>query len=132
MGRFFELVRQGCKSVDCFSTRSFIRYQGEEEYRTATGGVCSLLIVVAFCLQFLSVGSQTLERSIIKSSVEHSVEVSPSQLKLTASVQGGFMFAFLLLGFNLNDPHLRLFDIVLRQAHYSPIMKLINETEIAL
>jgi hypothetical protein len=132
MGKVLEMVRKGCKSVDCFSTRSFIRYQGEEEYRTATGGVCSLLIVVAFCLQFLTVGSQTLERSIIKSAVEHSVEVSPSQLKVSASVEGGFMFAFLLLGFNLNDPQVKLFDIVLKQVHYSPIMKVISETEIPL
>ena len=51
MGRCFK---EAFKLVDVFSTTEFLRYKGDPEYRTVTGGVTSLVIIVLFLTLFFS------------------------------------------------------------------------------
>lgn len=39
---------------DFFPATQFLRYKGEIEYRTATGGTFTILITVLFCLLFFN------------------------------------------------------------------------------
>jgi len=59
-------------------------------------------------------------------------EVIPSSENIITSPEGGFMFAVIMYGLNLNDPSIKYFDIELTQGYYTPPFKIINETKIPL
>ena len=58
------------KKPDLFCQTVFVRYNGEADYSTATGGFVSLAIIVIFVTLFFSMGLKTVKREIIKSTIE--------------------------------------------------------------
>lgn len=54
------------KSIDLFPTGNFLRYHGEPEYTTATGGMVSVTVLAIFVIMFANMGLKTINRSIIE------------------------------------------------------------------
>jgi len=62
MKPFFRILNKALKSLDLFPTSNFLRYSGENEYTTASGGVISVAICVVFAVLFASMGIRTINR----------------------------------------------------------------------
>lgn len=103
------------KNIDLFPNSQFLRYNGEKEYTTATGGCISITVITIFIALFASMGLKTLERKIINTSISTEYEVDPQLSTIVASPAGGFMFGISIFGFNLNDPTTKIFNITLWQ-----------------
>jgi hypothetical protein len=127
-----NLLQKLLKKIDLFPTDQFVRYNGESEYTTATGGLVSLALIVVILILFSNKGIQTLDRSTISSSISTKFEVNPSPIKVITSPKGGFMFAVGLFNINLNDPTVTYFNITLFQNYYSPLWQVINYTQVPL
>lgn len=63
--QYLTSARKLFKSFDLFSTSQFLRFQGEGEYKTASGGLCSLIVIAIFMALFMSTAIQTLNMQII-------------------------------------------------------------------
>ena len=72
--RLQDLIRK----FDFFSATQFLRYRGEPEYATATGGMTSILILVVFVILFASMGLETARKNIITSSMSIEYDTNPS------------------------------------------------------
>ena len=118
MGLKWKRVGNFIKLFDLFPANQFLRYKGEADYTTVTGGLTSLLILTVFMAMFASMGLQTAQRQIIFASASTTYETDPPPATLTASPKGRFMFAIASLPLNLNDPTVTYFDIQLRHNIY--------------
>ena len=58
--RMMGIIRTALKQIDLFPTNSFIRYNGESEYTTSTGGFMSLIVIIIFIVLFARMGLLTL------------------------------------------------------------------------
>ena len=65
------------KKMDLFPADQFIRFRGESEYTTATGGFFSFLLLGTILAAFLSKGFQTVNRENITSSSTTNIEYDP-------------------------------------------------------
>ena len=81
------------------------------EYGTATGGFISLSVLIVFAILFASEGIKTVKKELISSTQTSSFEINPSPLTITTSPKGGFMFGVYLLGFDLSNTIVKMFDI---------------------
>jgi hypothetical protein len=117
---------------DMFSTSQFLRYRGDSDYGTVTGGFVSVAVIIVFAILFANLGIQTANRQLINSSVSQESETDPSPLKVVVGPQGGFIFMVALLGLNLNNPAISFFDITLTQSYYGPLLTPINSTSVPL
>lgn len=65
----FKQFTKGLQSLlrmcDLFSVSQFIKYKGDNDYSTATGGFCSVLVLTIFAVLFTSLGIRTVSREII-------------------------------------------------------------------
>ena len=104
---FSELI----KIFDLFSLTQFLRYKQDEDYKTFSGGVISLLVVGIFSSLFSSNAIATVNKTDItwKSTIED--DFNPTPTNITFNPQGRMMFGIAVQGFNLNDPALRYFDV---------------------
>lgn len=59
--RFRELFQK----FDLFSTSQFLRYQSDGDYKTASGGICSLIVLLIFVVLFMNTAIQTVNMDII-------------------------------------------------------------------
>jgi hypothetical protein len=48
-----------------FAVSQFVKYKGESDFKTATGGFCSVAILTIFAVLFTSMAIKTLDREII-------------------------------------------------------------------
>lgn len=46
-----------------------MRYNGDGEYTTATGGFVSIVVIIVFAVMFASMALKTIDRKIITSSI---------------------------------------------------------------
>ena len=99
------------KTFDLFSLSQFLRYKQDNDYKTVSGGLISLLVVGIFAFLFSSNAISTVNKTAIawKSTIEDAFNPTPTTL--TFNPQGKMMFGISVLGFNLNDPALRYFDV---------------------
>ena len=58
------------RTVDLFPTSNFIRYNGDADYKTVTGGVISITVLSIFIVLFFSMGLKTARKEIITASVD--------------------------------------------------------------
>lgn len=117
---------------DLFATSQFLRYRGETDYGTVTGGFVSVAVLIVFAILFANVAIETANRKIITSSVSLESDTDPSPLQITVGPKGGFGLLIGVLGFNLNDPAVKYFDISLTQSFYGPLLTPINSTTVPL
>ena len=81
------------KELDIFSHGQFLRYRGEENYRTITGGVVSVVLMVLFAAIFSTMVLNTFQKNLITSTFETGYEVDPGYFKLETGQKSSFMFA---------------------------------------
>jgi hypothetical protein len=83
---FLKKLKNLIKSSDLFYSNEMLRYENELEYKSLTGGVLSLALIVTIIIGFANMIILTMERETIfstKEIVKHSdppfmiVEVSP-------------------------------------------------------
>lgn len=105
------------RSLDLFSVTQFLRYKQDESFKTVSGGVTSLIILTIFIVLFGNTAIQTINRSIINwtSTTENLYEPTPYVLNFEPGNK--FLFTVGIVGFNLNDPAERYFDIQVIETH---------------
>jgi hypothetical protein len=61
-------LARSLRAIDLFPTSTFLRYKGETDYTTATGGCLSITVIIVFVILFASMGIKTVKRQIINTS----------------------------------------------------------------
>ena len=67
---FFYYLKAGFKSVDLFYSTQMLRYNNYVEYKTITGGIISLVMVISVMIGFSSMIISTMQRTSITSTRE--------------------------------------------------------------
>jgi hypothetical protein len=78
--------------VDMFSSSEILRYNDDAHYRTFTGGVISLGIILTVIAGFFSMISETVNRTAITSSLNVVTSSNPTAYNLTNNADSMFMF----------------------------------------
>ena len=113
-----NLAKKIFRSFDLFSTSQFLRFDKQGEYKTASGGICSMIVIVVFMTLFMSTAIQTINMQIITWTSTSTLEFDPSETNIAINPPSNpFTFAVKLLGINLND-NIRFFDVFLVQRTY--------------
>ena len=55
-------ISKALRYVDLFPSSAFLRYNGDSEYTTTTGGITSVLTIAVLLALFASMGIKTLKR----------------------------------------------------------------------
>ena len=131
MQKIYKMLGQGLKAFDFFPNKQFIRYEHENEYKTATGGTLSLAIIIIFAILFLNNGLKTLRKELITSSFYSIFNETPCPIDIKLNDKT-FMFAIFMYGFNLTDPNIRWFDISVTQFTKVNAFTVQNATSIPL
>ena len=132
MKKFPNWISTGLKSFDLLSTSQFLRYKGQSEFTTATGGFVSLILMVITTILLYNMGILTINRQLINSSISSEIDADPTPIQFKTNLQNKFMFAIGIALVNLNDPAIKYFDISLKQYNYGPGHALLNVTNIPL
>lgn len=89
------------KMFDLFSFEKFIRFRKEDEFKTATGGVCSIVLIVLFGVLFSSTALATFQKEEVSHQILETREGTP--LMLGASQMERFQLGVGIQGANLLD-----------------------------
>lgn len=108
-------LQSGLKSLDFFPTQQFLRYKGEPEYKTATGGFCSILVIIIFIILFINTGINVLNKKNVSVAYDIQNQADPQSTTLTASPSGKFMFAVNVFGIGVFDATHTNFNVTLQQ-----------------
>jgi uncharacterized protein with PQ loop repeat len=110
-----ERIGDAFKLFDLFSLTQFFRYNQDEDYKTVSGGVTSILVVGIFIILFSGNAINTIDKTDItwSATTEHSFEPIPTTLSFSASNK--FMVGLGILGFDLTDLSLRYFDVTMTE-----------------
>jgi hypothetical protein len=119
------------RAFDLFPNPKLLRYNGEPEYTSTSGGIISLGVIVIFIILFASEGLRTVERAIIFSTSSTQSEIDPSELTTTLGPQGDTMIAAFVYGVNLSAVP-RMFTVEMSQEFYYSGYIPINSTNIPL
>lgn len=112
-------VQSLLRTFDLFSTSQFLRYQEEGEYKTASGGICSLAIIIIFGVLFLNTAIQTINMDIINWTSTRDLLFDPARYDVKIDPRNShFMFAGGILGVNLNNATHRFFDVEIYEVAY--------------
>lgn len=111
--KFFSWIKKGIRFTDLFYTSELLRFNDEMEYRTLTGGLISLAIIIAVVIGFANMIIGTLNLSSITFIQTTSQETDPSSGVLSTNPDGMFMMAVELWGINLTET--RYFDVIMIQ-----------------
>ena len=106
-----EVTSDFFKMFDLFSISQFLRYNQDEDYRTVSGGITSLLVVSIFAILFAGNAISTLNKTDIAWSSTKEFQFEPSLSNLAFGPSHKNLFTVGMLGVNLNDPTWRYFDI---------------------
>lgn len=106
------------KKFDLFAISQFLRYQDDNDFKTASGGIFSILIITVFLVLFMNTAIETINKQIINWTATTSNYLEPTHTNITFGQNSSFMFTVGIMGLNLNNPLLRYFDITLIEHHY--------------
>lgn len=84
-GKLHDLVEE----CDLFCSPISLRYKNDNDYKTLTGGIVSILLIILFLIVFYQKSMETLRLSNIISSTTIFEEVNPSLVNTTTKT---FMF----------------------------------------
>jgi hypothetical protein len=109
-------IHSGLASVDLFSAQQFLRYKGDADYKTATGGFCSLLVIIIFIILFINSGLNVINKTnvIVSSDIQH--QIDPSLTTVTVGPAGRFMFALTIAETGISDANYTYFSFTLEQS----------------
>ena len=78
MNKFARKLHKLLSACDLFAVNQFIRYKGESEFKTATGGFFSIAVLVIFAVLFTNLAIRTVNKEIIAWSSETTSEIEPT------------------------------------------------------
>lgn len=81
--RAIRTIHSAFRAIDLFPASQFLRYKGEPEYKTATGGFCSLVIIIIFIVLFINTGLAVLSKATVTVSVDSQHQADPALTTLT-------------------------------------------------
>lgn len=110
MSKILKIIHSVIRTFDFFPNRQFIRYQHENDYKTATGGAFSLTIIILFTILFLNSGLKTLRKELITSSFYTQYDSNPTPVDIGFKDRT-FSFALFMTKINLTDTSVKWFDI---------------------
>ncbi len=117
--KILEQIKRIVTSIDMFYSSQMLRYDNDTEYKTVTGGIITISIVVLVTVGFMSMISDTFNRTAITASLDIAKSNDPTFYDLKASKQDMFMIGFKIQSmdlsqiFNLGSGP-RYFDIIFR------------------
>ena len=121
--------KNALQKVGLFPHNHFLRYNGEAEYQTATGGLFSITTILVCIVLFFNMGLKTLKKELITYSSETVLEADPAPTILHMGVDS--MTTIVINGVNLSAVP-RLFDVSMVQQFYTFGHQLLNESNILL
>ena len=120
------------RQIDFFPAQQFLRYRGEPEYKTATGGFCSIVIIVIFFILFVNTGLNVINKTTVAVSSDLQHQADPSTSSIVTSPAGQFMFAVNVIGIGVFDSNNTNFNVTLQQSFLSQLGAVGNSTNIPL
>ena len=123
-------LTRALRLFDFFQSSKLLRYNGEAEYKSTTGGITSVTVVIIFVILFSSMALRTVKKEIITSSSFTKSESIPSELDMQMGPGGDMMFGIYIRESNLSSVP-RLFDVKLEQIYYN-YGYVLNRTEVPL
>jgi hypothetical protein len=114
MGLRFLLgkLQRGVARLDLFSTTELLRFREDPEFKTFTGGCCSLGLLLGFLLLFTQTVLATFRNETINSQTALEEQSDPASYRTNSAP---FLFAVGLTGLDLNHPSLKYFNIEVAQ-----------------
>ena len=85
MTKITATISRGLRFLDLFPSSKLVRYNGETEYTSTTGGLVSAVVITIFIVLFASMGLKTVKKEIIQSSVATTNQVIPPELIFNSS-----------------------------------------------
>lgn len=80
------------KKTDFFYSKEMLRYDEDEDYKTLTGGIISLGIIIAIVVGFASMILSTLNRTSISTTVQVIKNTVPPASLLEITPESSFRF----------------------------------------
>ena len=112
--QFIKILRM----VDFFQSSKLLRYNGDAEYKSTSGGIVSVTVVIIFIILFSNMGLKTLRKETITSSSYTENEIDPSEMNMVMGPEGGMMFGVYIKQANLTAIP-KLFDVKLEEVSYN-------------
>lgn len=108
-------IRSFISKFDCFASTQFLRYKGEPQYSTATGGIISIIIIIIFIVLFINAAINVINKATVTATTNYSHQNDPELTTVTIGPNGNFMFAVNIFGINLTDTTKTVFEVILAQ-----------------
>lgn len=89
---FLHRLKSIFKEVDFFHSTQMLRFRGESEYKTLTGGIISVAIIIVILIGFSQMIINTLNLSSINFTQNIQRKQDPSLLNIVSSPEKDFMF----------------------------------------
>lgn len=109
--KLLSLLKDLIEMNDFFYSTQLLRFKKEGEYRTLTGGILSIGIIVVIVVGFANMIMDTLKRNTFTTAFKSEKSPNPTLLTLEADPKKNFMFGVEIWRHNLNAPT-RYFDVV--------------------
>lgn len=84
MFEIFKVIRRLVKKLDLFSSIQLLRFQGDAETKTLTGGLISLVIFIYLAVTFTGMIIDTFHKVIITSVADTTHADEPTPLYLSS------------------------------------------------
>ena len=106
------------KLFDLFSLTQFLRYNQDEDYKTVSGGVTSLLVIAIFTILFAGNAISTINKDLVTWETTKESFFEPTQTSITFGSEGKFMLALGMTSMNLSDQNVRYFDVSMKNSQF--------------
>ena len=88
MVKIFKQIRRLAKKLDLFSSIQLLRFQGDAETKTLTGGIISLAIFIYLAITFFNMIVDTFHKVVITSISDTTQADTPSSLYMSTENNG--------------------------------------------
>ena len=105
------------RNFDFFQTSKLLRYNKDAEYKSVTGGITSITVVIILCILFFNMGLRTIRKETVTSSTSTTNEIDPSEMTLTMGPGGNTMIGIFSREVNFSEVP-KLFDVTITQKYF--------------
>jgi hypothetical protein len=91
---FLQHFKKVIYQLDLFCSSQLLRYNSDTQYKTLTGGLLSLTIIVVIIVGFANMISNTLNRTSISSTLTTTKQSNPPLATLVPNKETMFMLGF--------------------------------------
>lgn len=97
---FLQKIKQIVYQFDLFYSEQLFRCNANTQYKTLTGGLLSLALIIAISIGFTSMISDTLNRTSITSNLTTKKQLDPSLSIFKTGSDDIFMFSLIIQSFD--------------------------------